>query len=152
MALFSVVLNVNATPPPPQAGPTFETRVEAWLSQTGYNYRKVKSNSWYIILTGRQLTQIRILVGAGPSSMAVGAVVVPKRSLRVTADSLYKMMKLSYDLNYVRVCIDPDDDLLVMAQVEERSLNAQEFKKTVDRVAAAADRAYGEVQPFVIAP
>jgi hypothetical protein len=128
---------------------TFEARVEGFLRQSGFDYRKVKTNSWYVNMAGKELTQIRVLVGAGPNSIAVGAVVAPKARLRVTADSLYKMMKLSYDLNYVRVCIDPDEDLLVMSQVKEPWLTPQEFKSTVERVAAAADRAYAEVRQFL---
>lgn len=46
----------------------------------------------------------------------MGAVVVPKRNLRVNAEALQRLMKLSYDLNYVRVCIDTDDDLIVMSR------------------------------------
>ena len=134
---------------PRQGGVTFEARVEGFLRQSGYDYRKVKANSWYINKTGKQLAQIRVLVGAGPNSIAVGAVVAPKARLRVTSDSMYKMMKLSYDLNYVRVCIDPDEDLLVLAQLKEKALDLQEFKDAVERVASAADRAYGEVKPFL---
>ena len=137
---------------PAQGGEPFKTRVESFLRQSGYDYHRVKSNSWYINMSGKELRQIRVLIGAGPNSIAVGAVVAPKRSLRVTADSLFKMMKLSYDFNFVRVCIDPDDDLLVMSQVKGRALDLQEFKDAVERVASAADRAYAEVRPFLNAP
>jgi len=137
---------------PRQAGTAFEARVEAFLRQSGYDFRKVKTNSWYVNMKGKELTQIRVLVGAGSNSIAVGAVVAPKARLRVTADSMYKMMKLSYDLNYVRVCIDPDEDLLVMSQVKEPWLSLQEFKSTVERVVAAADRAYAEIRPFLNTP
>jgi len=135
-----------------QGASAFEARVEGFLRQSGYEYGKVKNNSWYVNVAGKELTRIRVLVGAGANSIAVGAVVVPKARLRVTADSMYKMMKLSYDLNYVRVCIDPDEDLLVMSQVKEPWLSQQEFKSTVERVAAAADRAYAEMRPFLDAP
>lgn len=136
------------TAPPQEVGP-FAQKVEGFLLQSGYEFRRVKANSWYINKTGKQLPQIRVLVGAGPNSIAVGAVVVPKARLRVTAESMFKMMKLSYDFNYVRICIDPDDDLLVMEQVKERHLDLAHFKEVVERVAAAADRAYGEMQPFL---
>jgi hypothetical protein len=134
---------------PLQTSSTFEARVDDFLRQSGYEHRKVKANSWYVIMKGKQLPQIRIIIGAGQNNLAVGAVVVPKRNLRVTSESLYKMMKLSYDLNYVRVCIDLDDDLLVMSQMKDRWLDLQEFKTTVERVATAADRAYGEMRPFL---
>jgi hypothetical protein len=141
-----------STATPGQNGTTFAARVESFLRQSGYDYQNVRANSWFINRKGKELPQIRVLVGAGPSSIAVGAVVVPKRSLRVTADAMYKMMKLSYDLNYVRVCIDPDEDLIVIAQVKEGWLDLQEFKAVVERVTAAADRAYGEMRPFLNTP
>ena len=134
---------------PPQEGGAFTAKVEGFLLQSGYEFSRVKTNSWYINKTGTQLSQIRVLVGAGPNSIAIGAVVVPKARLRITAESMFKMMKLSYDFNYVRICIDPDDDLLVLEQVKERHLDLAHFKEVVERVAAAADRAYGEMRPFM---
>lgn len=128
---------------------SFGARVEELLRQSGYQYRKVKENSWYFIVPGREMAQIRIILGAGPSSIAMGAVVVPKKDLRLSADALYKLMRLSYDLNYVRVCIDPDDDLLVMSQRKETWLNLDEFKSTIIQVSTAADRAYAVMRPFL---
>lgn len=74
---------------------------------------------------------------------------VTKRNLRLSTDALEKLMKLSYDLNYVRVCIDSDDDLIVMSQVKDPWLNAGEFRATVNLVSAAADRAYAVMRPYL---
>jgi hypothetical protein len=46
----------------------------------------------------------------------------------------------------VRVCIDSDDDLVVMAQLKDPWLNAAEFRTMIDLVAAAADRTYAVVR------
>lgn len=151
-SLQSTTARVGGSEQAPRVGTSFEARIDALLLQSGYEFKKVKANSWYANLRGKQLTQIRILIGTGSNSLAVGAVVVPKRNLPVTTQLLHKMMKLSYDLNYVRVCLDPDDDLLVMSQAKDRALDLQEFKDTIERVAAAADRAYGEVRPFLSTP
>ena len=134
---------------PRQEGGAFASKVEGYLRQSGYDFRKVKANSWYVNMRGEQLSEIRVLVGAGTDNIAVGAVVVPKARLRVTAESMFKMMKLSYDFNYVRLCIDPDDDLLVLEQAKEPHLDPARFKEIVERVAAAADRAYAEMRPFL---
>ena len=149
-----ILLTVSPTaaqrsqPEPAQPG-TFEAKVESYLEASGYEFHKVKSNSWYLLVPGKEMSQIRIILGAGPSSIAMGAVVVPKRNLSITADSLQKLMKLSYDLNYVRVCIDSDDDLIVISQLKDRWLSAAEFKSTIDIVAGAADRAYGVMRPYL---
>jgi hypothetical protein len=101
--------------------------------------------------------QVRLILGAGmvtggPGSIAMGAVVVPKRDLRLSTEALEKLMKLSYDLNYVRICIDSDDDLIVMAQLKDPWLNAAEFRTTIDLVASAADRAYAVMRPYLNKP
>jgi hypothetical protein len=138
-------------PAPAQAG-TFEARVEEFLRQSGREYHKVKSNSWYLLVPGKEMGQIRIILGAGPNSIAMGAVVVPKRNLRLSTDALQELMKLSYDLNYVRVCIDTDDDLIVMSQLKDPWLNASEFRTTIDLVSAAADSAYAVMRPYLSKP
>ena len=79
----------------------------------------------------------------------MGAVVLPKEKMKLTAEGLEKLMKLSYDLNYVRLCIDTDDDLIVMAQLKDPWLNASEFKNTVSLVTEAADRAYAVMRPYL---
>ena len=148
LLFVSTTLAQRPEPAPAQPG-TFEAKVESYLQQSGYEFHKVKTNSWYLLVPGKEMTQIRIILGAGPSSIAMGAVVVPKRNLSITADSMQKLMKLSYDLNYVRVCIDSDDDLIVMAQLKDQWLSAAEFKNTVNIVAGAADRAYGVMRPYL---
>jgi hypothetical protein len=128
---------------------TFEAKVEDLLRQSGHEFHKVKANSWYMLVNGKEMGQIRIILGAGPSSIAMGAVVTPKRNLKLSTDALQKLMKLSYDLNYVRVCIDSDDDLIVMAQRKEPWLSPEEFRTTVNIVASAADSAYAVMRPYL---
>lgn len=146
--LFFAPAAAKAQPAPAQPG-TFEARVEDFLRQSGHEFHKVKQNSWYLLVNGKEMGQIRIILGAGPSSIAVGAVVVTKQNLRLSSEALEKLMKLSYDLNYVRVCIDSDDDLIVMAQRKDLWLNAEEFRTTVSLVASAADKAYVVMRPYL---
>ena len=109
----------------------------------------MKANSWYLLVNGKEMNQIRIILGAGPKSIAMGAVVVPKRNLQLSTEALQKLMKLSYDLNYVRVCIDSDDDLIVISQLKDPWLDADEFRSTIELVAGAADRAYSVMRPYL---
>lgn len=93
------------------------------------------------------MAQMRVILGAGEGAIAMGAVVLPKQDLRLTTDNLQQLLKLSYELNYVRVCLDSDEDLIVMAQLKDPWLNAAEFKSTVNLVIEAADRAYAVMRP-----
>jgi len=138
-------------PPPAQPG-TFEARVEEFLQQSGHKFQKVQANSWFLLVDGKEMGPIRIILGAGPRQIAMGAVVVPKRNLKLSTEALEKLMKLSYELNYVRICLDGDDDLIVMQQMKEPWLNAEEFRATVNTVATAADRAYEVMRPYLSAP
>jgi hypothetical protein len=133
-----------------QAPPgSLEAKVEGLLRQSGYQFQKVKSNSWFAIVQGREMSEMRIILGAGPASIAMGVVVAQKRNLRLSTDGLFKLLKLSYELNYVNVVIDSDDDLLVMSQRKEAWLTPEEFKATLSQVTAAADRAYAVVKPLI---
>ncbi len=123
--------------------------MEDFLRQSGQEFHKVKSNSWYLLVNGKEMGQIRIILGAGPSSIAMGAVVVSKPDLRLSTEALEKLMKLSYDLNYVRICIDSDGDLIVMSQLKDPWLNAAEFRTTISLVSSAADQAYGVMKPYL---
>jgi hypothetical protein len=148
LLLFITIQAQQPQPPAAQPG-TFEARVEEFLQQSGYTFQKVKANSWFLLVDGKEMGQIRIILGAGPRQIAMGAVVVPKRKLQLSTEGLQKLMKLSYELNYVRVCLDGDDDLIVLQQMKEPWLNAEEFKTTVNTVANAADRAYAEIRPYI---
>jgi hypothetical protein len=145
-------LNASQQQHQPAAENTFEARVESLIRQSGYEFHKVKANSWYCIIPGKEKSQIRIILGAGPSSIAMGAVVAEKKNLRITADGMFKMMKLSYDFNYVRVCIDSDDDLIIMSQLKDPWLSPDEFRNTVLLVSQAADRAYASIKSDLNTP
>jgi hypothetical protein len=149
--LFFASSAVEAQPAPAQPG-TFEARVEEFLRQSGHEYHKVKPNSWYLNVNGKEIGQIRIILGAGPGSIAMGSVVVPKQKLQLSTEALQKLMKLSYDLNYVRVCIDTDDDLIVIAQLKDPWLNAGEFRTTISLVTEAAERTFALMRPYLNKP
>ena len=147
--LFTTTTQAQRPEPAPAQAGTFEARVEEFLRASGQEFHKVKANSWYLLVNGKEMGQVRVILGAGPSQIAMGAVVVPKRDLQLSTEALQKLMKLSYDLNYVRVCIDSDDDLIVMAQLKDPWLDADEFRATINTVVSAADRAYAVMRPFL---
>lgn len=130
----------------------FSIRIDGYIRESGYEFGQVHANSWYMNVPSKKLNKIRIIIGTSPSSLAVGAVVIPKKDLRISADSMSKMMRLSYQVNYVRFCIDPDGDLLVLAQLKESWADLAEFNATVQTVAAAAERAYAEMGLIIQTP
>ena len=74
--------------------------------------------------------------------LIVGTVVRPKATLDTSAATLLKLMRLSNDLDYVKIGIDNDGDLFVRVELRSRMLDAAEFKKTVQDVIKASATAY----------
>jgi hypothetical protein len=50
-------------------------------------------------------------------------------------------------LNYVKIGVDKDD-LFVRNEARLKSLNVEEFKDNIEKVAMAADMVYQEMQQF----
>ena len=92
VAIAAVILLFASTTPAqrPQPGPaqpgTFEAKVESYLEQFGYEFHKVKNNSWYLLIPGKEMAQIRIILGAGPSSIAMMTAIASPTSAQFTPE------------------------------------------------------------------
>lgn len=152
ISVFLLFTSSQAQQPqaPPAAQPgTFEAQVEEFLKESGYEYRKAQANSWYLLVNGKEKGQIRVILGAGPQQIMIGAIVARKNRLQLSSEAFQKLMKLSYELNYVRICLNVDDDLIVMSQLKRPWLNAEEFRTTVNTVVSAAEQTYAAIRPYL---
>jgi len=124
-------------------------KIAGFLKDAGYEYKKADDNVWVIIHKGKSVPNQQTLVVALSDMLLVGVVVAEKKDIQVTADSMFKLLHLAHDVDYMKVGIDDDGDLFVRSEVRTRALNLSEFKDTVERVFTSADRAYLEIKPYL---
>jgi hypothetical protein len=145
------------------AGPVRSTRTQGdkaatiakiggFLKDSGYEYKQASESVWVINHKGKSVPNPQTLVIALEDFVIVGVVVAEKENIQVTADSMFKLLHLAHNMDYIKVGIDDDGDLFVRSEVRTRAMNSTEFKDTVERVFSAADRAYTEIKPFLNKP
>jgi hypothetical protein len=122
------------------------TRTNDYVNASGYKVNTAKPcTMWFIsdaLDIPRNGLQGLILIAEQSDMVIVGTVVRPKATLDTSAATLLKLMRLSNELDYVKIGIDNDGDLFVRAELRVRMLDAAEFKTAVQNVISAGAKAY----------
>lgn len=132
-------------------GSTAQTsaKVEQWLKQAGYNATKAADNVWLIKSKGNALSDFNTLVATNEGVVVIGVVMTNKKDLKMSQDLLFKILKLTHDIDYIKIGFDNDDDLFVRLERKVRTLDFEEFKACYSEVTNAADKLYTEIKPFL---
>jgi len=128
----------NASGPAAPLAQTAEAKVDLWLKDSGYSFRKTGKTTWLINHRDLSSSEMPMLVAAGQDFVVIGVVVEFKKNLSFTKDSMFKLLRMNHSLDYVKIGFDDDEDLFVRAEVKTRLLDLQEFKTIVERCARAA--------------
>src|SRR5712691_6548573 len=72
------------------------------LEQSGYTYRKAAENVWVVNFKGKSLSEINVFVTSAEDLVVMGAVVAPKKSMRVTPEMMFKLLRLVHDIDRVK--------------------------------------------------
>jgi hypothetical protein len=123
----------------PQAAAT----VEQLLQQTGQKY-STGAGVWIITRNGTNLRYFQLRLSHRAGTLITQVIISKGRSSGLGAAP--NILRLANKLDYVKVGLDPDDDWFIRNESRLKSLDAEEFKTNLDRVAAAADRVYLELQ------
>jgi hypothetical protein len=128
--------------------PVSAAMVEKLLAVSGVKYTSAGLGVWIIRRTGSNLKYFQLVLSTGRGGILFTEVTVAKgKSLRLNEAAL-SLLRLANKMDYVKVGLDKDDDLFVRNEARLKSLDVDEFKINLDRVAAAADLVYAELQPF----
>ena len=127
-------------------------KIEQLLRQSGYGYRKLSPGIWIMDAKGESLLTFSILFAAGDGFLVTGVIVAPKDKMNVTSEMMFKLMKLNYSLDYVKIGFDKDDDLFVRWEVKTQKLDLPLFKEVIRRVTDDADEVYRTIQPYLKKP
>lgn len=122
------------------------SKTDGYVTSSGYKVSVAKPCAMWFISDAldipRNGLQGLILIAEQNDMVIIGTVVRPKATLDTSAATLLKLMRLSNDLDYVKIGIDSDGDLFVRVEVRSRMLDAAEFKTTVQDVIKASAKAY----------
>lgn len=133
-----------------KADPKVVAKLAQILEQSGYAYRKAADNVWVVDFKGKSLSEINIFVTSAQDLIVMGAVVAPKKSMKVTPEMMFKIFRLVHDIDRVKVGFDDDEDLFVRAEVFARLFDLEEFKSYMDQVAAGTDKVHAAIKPYLL--
>ena len=119
------------------------------LERSGYTYKKAADNVWVANFKGDSLTDIHVIVTSAEGLIVMGVVVAEKSAMQVTPEMMRKLLKLTHEIDRVKIGFDNDDDLFVRAEVSARLFDLEEFKFDMQQVAAASDKVHAAIKPFV---
>lgn len=120
------------------------------LERSGYTYKKAADNVWLVNFKGDSLADINVIVTSAEGLIVMGVVVAEKSAMRVTPEMMRKLLKLTHEIDRVKIGFDNDDDLFVRSEVSARLFDLEEFKSDMQQVAAASDKIHAAIKPFVV--
>lgn len=80
----------------------------------------------------------------------VFAVLAKKSEYKATAESLSEMMKLSGELDQVKIVIDGAGDLILRVETKTKLLDQKEFNEMIDLVFAGTSEAVNKIGPHLV--
>jgi hypothetical protein len=131
-----------------KANPQTVSRLAGLLEQSGYTYKKAADNVWLVNFKGNSLADINVIVTSAEGLIIMGVVVAEKSAMRVTPEMMRKLLKLTHEIDRVKIGFDNDDDLFVRSEVNARLFDLEEFKSDMQQVAAASDKVHAAIKPF----
>ena len=149
MALLIIIACCYIFPIPVSAQDNTPATVERLLGQSGYNYVKKTNNVWYIDFHGKNLPQYKVIITTGQDLVVIFVTVIEKRNFTASTEAQQRLLKLSYEMDRVKVGLDRDDDIFVRVDLSPRILDIQELKENIEQVASSADATYKAMMPFL---
>jgi hypothetical protein len=151
LIMIALLSNISPAQTPSAGAQASAEKVAALLDKSGYSFRKASNNVWVVSFTGKQITDVQVIITTVPDLLLASVIVAKKRQMRPTAEFFYKLLKLAHTYDLIKVGLDTDDDLFVRVEVKLRTMDVDEFKAYVKQTAAAADEIYGEVRTLLSA-
>jgi hypothetical protein len=137
-------LSVNAINAQAKSQISLEGSVGEYLKASDYKYEKLNANAWAV-----ELENEYVLVGAQNDFFLAGVVVAKKAQFRPTVESLTELLKLSHELDFMKVGIDADGDIFVRFEQKGKTMSKQEFYDTVERVASSAQTTRSRIKSYI---
>jgi hypothetical protein len=125
-------------------------KVDQWVKQSGFNYTKASETVWVVKSKGKVLPEFETFVATNENVVVIGVVMAKQKNLKMSQESLLKILKLNHENDFVKIGIDEDNDLFVRLERKVRTLDFEEFKSCYAEVVADSDNVYTQIKPFLI--
>ena len=149
MSLLLSLSVTSAAVPADQVDPATVSKLAHLLDMSSYSYTKAADNVWTIKFQGKSLGEFKLFVTSGGGLIVVGTVVASRGQFRTPSEMTLKLLRLSNDLDRVKLGLDKDGDLFVRIEASARVFDGTELKAAVEQVAAAADEVHAAIKPFL---
>ena len=133
-----------------KSDPQTVAKLAGILERSGYTYKKAADNVWVVNFKGNSLADINVIVTSAEGLVVMAVVIAQKSAMKVTPDMMFKLLKLTHDIDRVKIGFDSDDDLFVRSEVNARLFDLEEFKSDMQQVAAASDQIHAAIKPFLV--
>ncbi|HKQ04629.1 MAG TPA: hypothetical protein VJ464_05825 [Blastocatellia bacterium] len=133
-----------------KSDPQTVAKLAGILERSGYAYKKAADNIWVVNFKGNSLADVNVIVTSAEGLVVMAVVVAQKSTMKVTPEMMYKLLKLTHDIDRVKIGFDSDDDLFVRSEVSTRLFDLEEFKFDMQQVAAASDQIHAAIKPFLV--
>lgn len=121
--------------------------VERVLAASELKYTSAGAGVWVIRRQGENLKYFQVVLYTEGASLFTEVIVARGKSLNLDSAKPV-VLRLSKELDYVKVGFDKDDDVFVRNEIPLKSLDVEQLKTSLDKVAKAADKVYVEVRQF----
>ena len=128
-------------------------KVDALLAASKYTATRVNNPTtavWTIARHGTTIGDFKVLVTTEKGIVGAFVIVAPKKDIRRTTDLLESILKINYDLDYVKAGFDADSDAYVRIDASLRLLDVQQLNEIVNQLGNCAEAEYLALKPFLI--
>lgn len=150
LAFFVVALGIFSSTAAAQAGGgapvssgDLYSRVADYLKRSGLSYRKLNQQGWLV-----DTQDEKVLLGVQDNFMLVGIIVTKKGDFSESGPAMKSMLVLANELDYVKIGIDDDGDLLVRTEWKGESLSRAAFDEMIEGVVGAAKRVRSKIGQY----
>jgi hypothetical protein len=148
-AVFAMLLLLPVRPVIADTADAGAAKMWQLLKDSGYDYVRKTDSVWYVEEHGQKLGDYKIIGACSDDLLVIFVIVAEKARLGDMQQISYKIARLNHEMDKVKIGIDDDGDAFVRADLTLRILDVRELKDQVTQLAAAADEAYGDLQPFL---
>ena len=146
LTLLSAVFCVGATAQKkPGKAVAQPDKVGTLIKKSGYGHQFISKGVWTV-----ESTAGVILIANDANILVVFMIIAKKEELKLNAEGLSDILKLSDELDYLKFVIDEDGSLAVRSESRLRLTDQAAFNETLVSVVSGYEKAVAKLAPHLV--